>query len=115
MLFSKTLVCALQYTEKFKMKHPKILPFSIVFGTVVLLSTGCATYRTISAVTHGSPRVYSGTRLDINAISDNHAALKKFDVETPEHPVLDLPASIVLDTVIFPLTSSSALYEMFIE
>jgi uncharacterized protein YceK len=97
------------------MKCPKNLAVGIIFGVVIVLSSGCATYRTISAVTQGSPRVYSGTRLDINAISDNRVALMKFDVGPPEHPLLDLPASLALDTVIFPLTSASALYEMLLE
>jgi uncharacterized protein YceK len=59
--------------------------------------------------------VYSGTRLNAHAISGNQVALKKYHVEPPEHPNLDLPASFVLDTVIFPLTAASALYEITIE
>jgi uncharacterized protein YceK len=97
------------------MKCPKSLAARIISCAAILLSSGCATYRTISAVTQGSPRVYSGTRLDIDAISDSHVTLKKFDVAPPKHPLLDLPASLALDTVIFPLTSASALYEMLIE
>ena len=96
-------------------KCSKVLATTIVISMLGLLSNGCATYRTISAVTYGSPRVYSGTRLNINAISDNHVALKKFDVEPPEHPVLDLPASFVFDTAMLPLTLASALFEMLIE
>ncbi len=95
-------------------KYSKVLAIIIVISTFVLLSNGCATYRTISAVTYGSPRVYSGTRLNINAISDNHVALKKFDVAPPEHPGLDLPASFVFDTVMLPLTLASASFEMSI-
>lgn len=87
---------------------------AIVLAVASLLS-GCATYRTISAVTQGSPRVYSGTRLNVNAISGYQVALRKFHVEPPEHPVLDLPASFLLDTVIFPMTLGSALYEILIE
>ena len=95
-------------------KCSKVLAITVVISTFAFLSNGCATYRTISAVTYGSPRVYSGTRLNINAISDNHVTLKKFDVEPPEHPVLDLPASFVFDTVMLPLTLVSALFEMLI-
>lgn len=86
---------------------------SIVLITTVFLSTGCATYKTISAVKYGSssPRIYSGTRLNIHAILDDHYALKKFDVEPPKYPILDLPASFALDSLMLPMTASSIVIE----
>lgn len=93
------------------MNYLKILMVSIISSAIVIFSTGCATYQTISVAKHGtsSPRVYSGTRLNIHAISGNRYALKKFNVAPPRYPLLDLPASFALDTLIFPITVSSVL------
>ena len=95
------------------MKCHKILTASVILSIVVLPLTGCATYKTISAAKYGSssPRIYSGTRLDIHAISDNHYELKKFGVAPPKYPLLDLPASFAFDTLILPLTASSVISE----
>lgn len=95
------------------MQYRKILAISIIFSTALLLSTGCATYKTISVIKYGSssPRIYSGTRLNIYAISDNRYALKKFDVKPPEYPILDLPTSFALDTLLLPMTASSVVTE----
>lgn len=95
------------------MRFPKILAIIIIISTVVLLFTGCATYKTISVAKYGSssPRIYSGTRLNIHAVLDNRYALKKFDVTPSEYPVLDLPASFALDTLLLPMTASSVLTE----
>ena len=99
--------------EMLSMKYAKMCAVSIACSTAILLSTGCATYKTISVVKYGnsSPRIYSGTRLNIHAISDNHYALKKFNVEPPKYPMLDLPASFALDTLILPMTASSVVTE----
>ena len=95
------------------MQYPTILTINVIFSTAVLLSTGCATYKTISVAKYGSssPRVYSGTRLNFHAISDNRYALKKFDVAPPEYPILDLPTSFALDTLLLPMTASSVVTE----
>ena len=95
------------------MQYPKILAINIIFSTTVLLSTGCATYKTISVAKYGSssPRVYSGTRLNIHTITDNRYALKKFEVAPLEYPVLDLPISFALDTLLLPMTASSVVTE----
>ena len=77
---------------------------------------GCATVETISAVKDESPLVYSGTRLDLHAVLHNQKHLlwlkRKFDIDPPNFPLADLPLSILLDTVVLPLTSSVALYEI---
>jgi uncharacterized protein YceK len=80
----------------------------------ILLSaalTGCATYRTISEVEPGGPMVFSGTRLDIEAISGDDIGIRKFKATPPPYPLLDLPFSVVADTAIFPLAFSVATYE----
>ena len=80
----------------------------------VALSTvsGCATVQTMSKAELGSPKVYSGTRLNINAIRHDVSGVSKFKVEQPQYPLIDLPFSFVLDTVIlFPITLPAAAYE----
>jgi uncharacterized protein YceK len=79
----------------------------------VIGSAGCATVRTVpSLATPEQPKIYSGTRLDLNAISENEEALKKFNAKSPEHPLIDLPFSALLDTFMLPLTFSVATYEL---
>jgi len=83
---------------------------SIVPAVVLLssLSTGCATYRTISTAEQGSPKVFSGTRLDVSAIQGDEIALRKFKADPPRYPLVDLPFSIGLDMAILPLTVRAA-------
>ena len=77
----------------------------------VLTLSGCASYHTISAAKPGSPKIYSGTRMDINAIQGNQQALLKFKTDPPKHPALDLPFSFLLDTIMLPLSFSISGYE----
>ena len=83
---------------------------SIVPAVVLLLSlsSGCATYRTISTAEQGSPKVFSGARLDVSAILGDEFALRKFKADPPRYPLVDLPFSIALDTAILPLTVRAA-------
>ena len=76
----------------------------------MLLTTGCATFTTTSHFTKESPRIYSGTRLDIHASAHHEDALlvyrDKYGVTPPEYPILDLPFSLLLDSIIFlPIVS----------
>ena len=76
----------------------------------MLATTGCATLTTTSHFTKESPRIYSGTRLDIHATAYHEDILRmyreKYGVTPPNHPLLDLPFSLLLDTVIFiPIVS----------
>ena len=82
---------------------------------VTLHLNGCATVDTISNAKPGSPKFFSGTRLDINKLADNNVAIKKFNVQPPKYPLLDLPVSFILDLFIAPLTASVALYEVVFE
>lgn len=81
---------------------------SVLFVLLVVPLGACGTFRSISALEPGSPRVFSGTRFDISAIRQDVFALKRFEAEPPPYPWLDLPASLVLDTLILPLTLTSA-------
>lgn len=90
----------------------RFTPFTILLALCVALGLqGCATYSTISEAKPGSPKIYSGTRLDIHAIEGNAFALLKFKAEPPKNPALDLPFSILFDTIMLPLTFSISGYE----
>jgi len=78
---------------------------------LVCLMQGCATYNTISEARPGSPKIYSGTRLDVIAIQGDEHAQAKFKADAPKHPLLDLPLSILLDTIVLPLSFSISGYE----
>jgi uncharacterized protein YceK len=91
-----------------------------VFTVLLLLVAGCATGRTVTHFSEESPLLYSGTRLDIHAISQNESILQmykeKFGVEPPAHPKLDLPISFLLDTlVLIPIALPLALYNAVFE
>ncbi|OAI93799.1 hypothetical protein AYO28_11890 [Pseudomonas putida] len=78
---------------------------ALVFALLVVLSaTGCATVRTLDAAKPGAPLVYSGTRLDLYAMQGGCCAADRFGAEAPKYPGLDLPGSMVLDTVLLPLS-----------
>jgi uncharacterized protein YceK len=79
---------------------------------VLLFASGCATVQTMAHTELGSPKVYSGTRLNISAIRHDASGVDRFKVEPPQHPLIDLPFSFVLDTVLlFPVTLPAAAYE----
>lgn len=93
---------------------------SIAFFIALLLSvSGCATVETISSATYGSPMVYSGTRLDVHTLAGNRKHLsrlkEKYNIHRVKYPLADLPFSFLLDSLIFPLTSSVALYNLVFE
>ncbi|HTE39246.1 MAG TPA: YceK/YidQ family lipoprotein [Steroidobacteraceae bacterium] len=77
---------------------------------VGLLVSGCGTVSSMTHFGRETPFVYSGTRLDIAAIQDNSAELKRFDAKSPAHPAVDLPASLVLDTILLPGTLLAAAF-----
>ena len=86
-----------------------------IVPAVVLLSSflpGCATYRTISTAEQGSPKVLSGTRLDVSEIRGDEVALRKFKADPPRYPLVDLPLSIGFDIAILPLTVPIATGEL---
>ncbi len=89
------------------------LRFLLMIIVLVNALEGCGTIRMMPSVaTPEQPKIYSGTRLDFNAISKNEESLKKFNTKAPEHPLIDFPFSIILDTVILPMTFPVAMYEL---
>ena len=97
------------------MKIAKTITTSFTLIMLSMALNGCATYRTISEAAPGSPKVFSGTRLDINVIRGDEIGVRKFKVAPTPYPIVDLPFSLLLDTFIFPLTFSVATYEFIFE
>ncbi|WP_296188575.1 YceK/YidQ family lipoprotein [Pseudomonas sp. UBA1879] len=81
--------------------------FVLTLGLV--MATGCSTVRTLDANQPGAPVVYSGTRLDLYAIRGGCCEKDRFGAEAPKYPMLDLPGSALLDTVLLPLSLLTAL------
>lgn len=75
----------------------------------LLLTTGCSTVRTLDANQPGAPIVYAGTRLDLYAIEGGCCEKDRFGAEAPRYPMLDLPGSALLDTLLLPLSILTAL------
>jgi len=71
--------------------------------------SGCATVATLDAAKPGAPLVYAGTRLDLYALQGGCCAIERFGAEAPRYPGLDLPASLLLDTVLLPFSCAAAL------
>ena len=78
---------------------------------MTLWVSGCATVTSIDSAEHGTPLVYSGTRLNMSAIADDESGLRKFKTLPPGYPWIDLPFSLVADTFILPLSFGVATYE----
>jgi uncharacterized protein YceK len=79
----------------------------IILG--LLLTTGCSTVRTLDANQPGAPIVYAGTRLDLYAMEGGCCEKDRFGAEAPKYPMLDLPGSALLDTLLLPLSILTAL------
>ncbi|MCW2269504.1 hypothetical protein D3C77_02670 [compost metagenome] len=78
-------------------------------AVLCVLVSGCASIRTLDAAKPGAPLVYSGTRLDLYAMQGGCCALDRFGAEAPTYPGLDLPGSLLLDTLLLPLSVLTAL------
>jgi uncharacterized protein YceK len=81
----------------------------IVVMLGLLLTTGCSTVRTLDANQPGAPIVYAGTRLDLYAMEGGCCEKDRFGAEAPKYPMLDLPGSALLDTLLLPLSILTAL------
>lgn len=81
-----------------------------MLGVLVLAQLGgCATVRTLDASKPGAPLVYAGTRLDWYVMNGGCCPLDRFGAEAPAYPQLDLPGSLLLDTLLLPLSVLTAL------
>jgi len=86
----------------------------IVFWSICLIGpSGCATFRTLDEAELPLPErvfIYSGTRLDWAALTQNEADLRQFDVAPPCYPLLDIPLSFALDSLFLPLTVGAEIF-----
>lgn len=80
----------------------------VALATTILMTgitlSGCATYTSVETAQRGERLLFSGTRLDSCALTDNQVCLKTFNTKPPQYPLLDLPASFILDTILLPYT-----------
>jgi len=87
---------------------------SVVFLAICIIGpSGCATFRTLDETELPLPErvfIYSGTRLDWAALTQDEVALRKFDVDPPSYPLLDLPFSLALDSLFLPLTVGAVIF-----
>ena len=90
-------------------RSPRQAAQSCLMLAIVLLLTGCATVRTMDAAKPGAPLVYSGTRLDWYSLNGGCCPLDRFGTGAPRHAALDLPASVLLDTLLLPLSLAAVL------
>ncbi|OGW53304.1 MAG: hypothetical protein A2Z46_01300 [Nitrospirae bacterium RBG_19FT_COMBO_55_12] len=98
------------------MRQSSFVFFLLINIAMVPGLNGCATIRTVpNLASYGSPKVYSGTRLDYNAATENRAGLAKFKAEPPRYPLIDIPFSAILDTVLLLVTIPVATYELVFE
>ena len=88
---------------------------TIIIAGFFVTSSGCATYKTLDAAGANGPKFFSGTRLDMNTINKDNVGLKKFKVDPPRYPLLDLPASFILDLIVSPATGIMAISEGVID
>ncbi|TJY58323.1 YceK/YidQ family lipoprotein [Sinimarinibacterium sp. CAU 1509] len=69
-------------------------------------TTGCATGEVIHNYREGAPFFFAGTRLDLASLVEDEVQLeqfRKYGMDAPRYPLLDLPFSAATDAVIsFP-------------
>lgn len=80
----------------------------IVLAVILPLVTGCATVRTLDGARSNMPLVYSGTRLDLYAMNGGCCPKDRFGALPPRYPLLDLPGSMLLDTLLLPFSLAAA-------
>lgn len=71
---------------------------------LVLPLAGCGTVRTLDAAKPDAPLVYAGTRLDMYALNGGCCPVDRFGTLPPRYPALDLPGSLLLDTLLLPFS-----------
>lgn len=90
---------------------------SLGLGLLVAMGFGlsaCSTLSTSERAPENGAQLYAGTRLNVAAISGDQDELQKFKALglTPvRYPAIDLPLSLVGDTLMLPLVFSYELTE----
>lgn len=80
----------------------KALVATLLLSIVIVFSSGCASVRTLDAAQAGAPVIYSGTRLDWYSLQGGCYPVERFGAQAPKYAALDLPLSLLLDTVLLP-------------
>jgi len=93
------------------MRCPTVITVIFLLIATSLSLGGCATFRTLSTFDPERPKIYSGTRLDLNVTVGDESWPRKFGLEPPRYPVIDLPFSFILDTVMLPSTIPNAIFK----
>ena len=83
----------------------RILP---PLALVVLATSGCATFRSLDAASHGGPLVLGGTRIDVAALRGDRVTTERADVSPPRYPLADLPFSLAMDVALLPFVVPAA-------
>ena len=87
--------------------------YSVLFCLLMALVSGCATTSTVSQTEHrNAPLVFSGTRLNVAALSHKPNLKERFGVAPPDYPLLDLPFSGMLDLFVLGYTLPVALFSL---
>jgi uncharacterized protein YceK len=76
---------------------------------LALSCSGCGTFNMLNSEKADPPLVYSGTRLDWYAIQGGCCPEDRFGAQPPEWPAVDLPFSVLLDTLLLPLSVAAEL------
>lgn len=94
--------------------NPEVNMFGKVVSNTfcIVLLSGCATFKTLDTDIPLSQRmfIYSGTRLNWAAVTENQAALKRMKVTPPRYPIVDLPLSFTLDTFFSPFAACAEIF-----
>lgn len=70
--------------------------------TTLVLTSGCASIRTLDAAQIDAPVIYSGTRLNWYSLQGGCYPVERFGAQPPKYAAVDLPLSFLLDTVLLP-------------
>jgi len=80
---------------------------------LVLCISSCATMSTVEGANPKIPKFYSGTRLNICALRKLNTCATHFSANPPKHPTLDLPGSLLFDSLIAPITMWKSISHLY--
>ena len=82
----------------------RVFILMMIAASCTLTMFGCATVSTIEHMNGRSSLVYSGTKLNFEALAGKTGLPHKYNAKPPQYPILDIPGSFVLDTLLIPYT-----------
>jgi uncharacterized protein YceK len=86
-------------------------PHTLLLAGLALASLlqGCASVSTLNGAKTDLPIIYSGTRLDWYALHGGCCPEPRYGSAAPSYPGIDLPFSLLLDTLVLPFTVAAEL------